>query len=144
MSVESHFYNQIFSLKLYLCASQADLGILGSKDLTVAASRTAGSVDTGYPTVHYCLSEHCHRAQVLDSYFIPFFVRPQNFVDFFLPPVHIRRYNMYNVFYVCIYININTHLTNIHRLPNFFSKPCSSFPSPFLRIQAYFELKLRV
>lgn len=66
-------------------------------------------------------------------------------ISSYMPPYTcIRRYNMYNVSYVCIYVNINTHLTNIYRLPNFFNKPCSSFLSSFPRIQVYFELNMRM
>jgi hypothetical protein len=71
----------------------------------------------------------------------PSSVRPQNFVDFFLPFIHIGRYNMYNVFYVYIYMNIDTHVTNKHRLPNVFCRPCSSFLAPLHKDTSLFGTK---
>lgn len=138
MFLASHLYTWIFfSLRLYLCASQAGLGILGSRDLTVAVfSEACGhrarplcsllfiqSTVTGHLFGLFILLLSVHKTLLISSYH-----------------THIGGYNVDNVFYVCICRNRDTHLTNKHRLPNLSSRPCSSF----LRIQAYFELNPRV
>lgn len=94
--IESHFYNWIsFSLRLYLYASQAGLGILGSRDLTVASF----SYECGHRASH-CV--HCSLYRVLSqgTCFGLFILLLSDHKTLLVSsyPTHIRMYNMDNVF----------------------------------------------